>query len=260
MSTPTVVIKYGGHAMDDPALCAAFAAGLARLSARDMRLVVVHGGGPQISAMLKKLHIESRFEQGLRVTDQPTMDVVEMVLCGQVNKAVATLFQQHGARAVGISGKDAALLRARPINPTLGLVGEVHAVDAGVVRTLLDGGYLPVVAPVAMGDDGKSLNVNADTAAGAMAGALHAEYFVLISDVPGVLDADRRLIPALTRARIDALTAEGVIHSGMIPKVGACLHALDAGCRKALILDGRAESSLERYLLEGAPLGTVVEA
>lgn len=260
MSTPTVVVKYGGHAMDDPALCAAFAAGLARLAARGMRLVVVHGGGPQISAMLTRLCIESRFERGLRVTDQPTMDVVEMVLCGQVNKAVATLFQQHGARAVGISGKDAALFRARPVDPALGLVGDVHTVDVGIVRTLLDGGYLPVVAPVAMGDNGESLNVNADTAAGAMAGALRADYFVLISDVPGVLDAEKRLIPSLTRARIDALTAEGVIHSGMIPKVGACLNALDAGCRTALILDGRAEASLERYLLEGAPLGTAVEA
>lgn len=258
-STPTVVIKYGGHAMDDPALCAAFATGLSRLAARGLRLVVVHGGGPQISALLQRLHIESRFEQGLRVTDPATMEVVEMVLCGQVNKAVATLFQQHGVRAVGISGKDAGLFQARPLRPELGLVGEVHAVDVGVVRTLLDGGYLPVVAPVAMGKDGASLNINADTAAGAMAGALHAEYFVLVSDVPGVLDAEKNLLPALTRADIERLKQEGVIHSGMIPKVGACLNALDAGCRKALILDGRADSSLERYLLDGAPLGTVVE-
>lgn len=259
MSTPTVVIKYGGHAMDDAVLCTAFAAALSRLAAQGMRLVVVHGGGPQISGMLKRLNIESHFEQGLRVTDEATMEVVEMVLCGQVNKAVVTQFQRHGMKAVGISGKDAALFQARVLKPELGLVGDVHTVDVGVIRTLLDGGYVPVVAPVAMGPDGVSLNINADTAAGAMAGALRAEYFVLVSDVPGVLDAQKHLLPRLTRKDIAALKSEGVIHSGMIPKVDSCCYALDAGCRKALILDGRAEASLERYLLEGAPLGTVVE-
>lgn len=259
MSTPTVVVKYGGHAMEDPALRGPFADGLARLAASGMRLVVVHGGGPQISALLKRLNIESRFENGLRVTDDATMEVVEMVLCGQVNKAVSTLFQRHGARAVGISGKDAGLFQARVLNPALGHVGEVHTVNTGVVGALLDAGYLPVVAPVAMGSEGASLNINADTAAGVMAGALQAEYFVLVSDVPGVLDADKQLIPSLNRADIALLKEQGVIHGGMIPKVDACLNALDAGCRRALILDGRAESSLERYLLQGAPLGTVVE-
>lgn len=259
VSTPTVVIKYGGHAMDDPALSVPFAAGLARLAASGMRLVVVHGGGPQISSLLNRLHIKSRFEQGLRVTDAATMEVVEMVLCGQVNKAVVTLFQRYGVRAVGISGKDAALFQARPFNAALGLVGEVHTVDVGVVRTLLEGGYLPVVAPVAMGEDGTSLNINADTAAGAMAGALQAAYFVLLSDVPGVLDAEKHLIPTLDRAEIARLREAEVIHGGMIPKVEACLNALNAGCRRSLILDGRAESSLEHYLLHGAPLGTVVE-
>lgn len=259
MSTPTVVIKYGGHAMDDAALCTAFAAALSRLAAQGMRLVVVHGGGPQISGMLQRLHIESRFEQGLRVTDEPTMEVVEMVLCGQVNKAVVTQFQRHGIKAVGISGKDAALFQARVLRPELGLVGDVHTVDVGVVCTLLEGGYVPVVAPVALGPDGASLNINADTAAGALAGALRAEYFVLVSDVPGVLDAEKKLLGRLTRADIAALKTEGVIHSGMIPKVDSCCYALDAGCGKALILDGRAEASLERYLLRGAPLGTVVE-
>lgn len=254
-----VVVKYGGHAMDDPALRAPFAAGLARLTARGMRLVVVHGGGPHINALLRRLNIESRFEQGLRVTDAATMEVVEMVLCGQVNKAVVTLFQRNGVRAVGISGKDAALFQARVRNPALGLVGEVDKVDAGVVRTLLDGGYVPVVAPVGMGEDGSSLNINADTAAGAIAGALRAEFFVLASDVPGVLDAEGTLLPTLNRSAVARLRAEGVIHGGMIPKTEACLNALDAGCRRALILDGRAESSLERCLLDGAPLGTVVE-
>ncbi|MCL2123634.1 MAG: acetylglutamate kinase [Desulfovibrionaceae bacterium] len=259
MSAPTVVIKYGGHAMDDPALSAPFAEGLARLSARGMRLVVVHGGGPQINSMLGRLNIPSRFEHGLRVTDEATMEVVEMILCGSVNKSVVSLFARHGVRAAGISGKDARLLSANRLSEELGLVGEIHSVDPTLVTVLLDAGFVPVIAPVACGADGECYNINADTAAGALAGTMEAEYFVLISDVPGVLDADKRLIPSLTRREAAKLVQEGVVHGGMIPKVLSCLHALDEGCKRALILDGRAESSLERCLLEGAPLGTVVE-
>ena len=258
MNNATVVIKYGGHAMDKPELCTAFASDLAQLSAQDMGFVVVHGGGPQISALLKRLNIESRFENGLRVTDEATMAAVEMVLCGQVNKAVVASFAAHGARAAGISGRDGNLLRAVVKNPALGLVGEVEAVDPALILCLLQGDFVPVVAPVANGPDGQALNINADTAAGALAGALAADYFILISDVPGVLDAEGRLITALTRAEIEKLRAEGVITGGMIPKVESCLHALDAGCQRALILDGRSPSSLRRYLLDDAPLGTVV--
>ena len=231
MSTQTVVIKYGGHAMDKDELNAAFADDMAFLQ-QSMRLVVVHGGGPQINALLNRLAIESRFEKGLRVTDADTMQAVEMVLCGQVNKTVVSRFLQHGARAAGLSGRDAGLLRARGKDPVLGLV------DASVLSCLLDGGFLPVVAPVASGPEGQALNINADTAAGAVAGALHADYFVLISDVPGVLDADKKLIPSLDRARIAELIEAGVINGGMIPKVQSCLHALDEGCSRALILDG----------------------
>ena len=165
-------------------------------------------------------------------------------------------FLQHGARAAGLSGRDAGLLRARVKDPVLGLVGDVEKVDASVLSCLLDGGFLPVVAPVASGPEGQALNINADTAAG----ALHADYFVLISDVPGVLDADKKLIPSLDRARIAELIEAGVINGGMIPKVQSCLHALDEGCSRALILDGRQPSSLRRYLLDGEPLGTVVTA
>ncbi len=258
MNNATVVIKYGGHAMDKPELCTAFATDLAQLSAQDMGFVVVHGGGPQISALLKRLNIESRFENGLRVTDEATMAAVEMVLCGQVNKAVVASFAAHGARAAGISGRDGNLLRAVVKNPALGLVGEVEAVDPALILCLLEGDFVPVVAPVANGPDGQALNINADTAAGALAGALAADYFILISDVPGVLDAEGRLITSLTRAEIEKLRAEGVITGGMIPKVESCLHALDAGCQRALILDGRSPSSLRRYLLDDAPLGTVV--
>ena len=259
MHKTTVVIKYGGHAMDDPALGLAFASGLARLAAHGMRLVVVHGGGPQITDMLERLHISSSFLHGLRVTDAPTMQVVEMILCGQVNKSVVSLFLQHGVRAVGICGKDAAMLSATQLNEELGQVGEITSVDATLVNTLLDAGFVPVIAPVAIGPQSQSFNINADTAAGALAGALGADYFVLISDVPGVLDNQKQLIPRLNRREIGRLVQEGVVFGGMIPKVLSCLHALDEGCSRALILDGRAESSLERYLLEGAPLGTLVE-
>lgn len=256
----TVVIKFGGHAMDKEALCAAFAEDLAFLSAEGTRCVVVHGGGPQISALLERLHIESRFENGLRVTDEATMQAVEMVLCGQVNKDVVRRFAAHGVRAAGISGRDGGLLLASVRQPALGRVGEVDKVDPALVECLLAGGFVPVVAPVASDAAGQPLNINADTAAGALAGALHADYFVLISDVPGVLDGEKRLIPTLDRARSQSLMDEGVICGGMIPKVGSCLHALDAGSRRALILDGREPGSLRRYLYEDAPLGTVVTA
>ena len=282
MSTQTVVIKYGGHAMDKDELNAAFADDMAFLQ-QSMRLVVVHGGGPQINALLNRLAIESRFEKGLRVTDADTMQAVEMVLCGQVNKTVVSRFLQHGARAAGLSGRDAGLLRARVKDPVLGLVGDVEKVDASVLSCLADGvdlghvgdiasvnvkllnalcadEYIPVISSIGVDAAGESYNINADTAAGAVAGALHADYFVLISDVPGVLDADKKLIPSLDRARIAELIEAGVINGGMIPKVQSCLHALDEGCSRALILDGRQPSSLRRYLLDGEPLGTVVTA
>ena len=258
MSHATVVIKYGGHAMDKPELSRAFAQDLALLAGKGMRFVVVHGGGPQISGLLKRLNIESRFADGLRITDAATMEVVEMVLCGQVNKAVVGELAARGVAAAGISGRDGGLLRARRKNPALGLVGDIVSVDPKLPRCLLDGGFVPVVAPVAAGPEEEALNVNADTAAGALAGALGAEYFVLVSDVPGVLDGEGALIPALDGARIAALRESGVISGGMIPKVEACLGALAAGCGRALILDGRAPSSLRRFLLEDAPLGTVV--
>lgn len=258
MNESTVVIKYGGHAMDKPELSRAFAEDLALLAGRGFRLVVVHGGGPQISGLLGRLNIESRFEKGLRVTDAATMEVVEMVLCGQVNKAVVSDLAARGVAAAGISGRDGGLFLARQKNAALGLVGEIVRVDAKLPRCLLDAGFVPVVAPVASGPCGEALNINADTAAGALAGALDAEYFVLISDVPGVLDGEKKLLPRLDGAEIAALRAAGVISGGMIPKVESCLGALAAGCGRALILDGREPGSLRRFLLEGEPLGTVI--
>ncbi len=259
----TVVIKYGGHAMDKEDLRNHFAQSLVNLSkgaaGKPMRFAIVHGGGPHITGMLQRLHIESRFEQGLRVTDDATMDVVEMVLCGHVNKALVTYIQQAGGSCMGISGKDGALFSARVLRPELGRVGEITHVDTRPVTCLWEGGFTPIIAPVAMGASGESLNINADTAAGALAGGLSADYFVLVSDVPGVLNAQGVLLPSLSRTDVDALKADGTIHGGMIPKVDACLHALHAGCHKALILDGRSQASLERYLVDGAPLGTIIQ-
>ncbi|MDR3361381.1 MAG: acetylglutamate kinase [Desulfovibrio sp.] len=258
MKPATVVIKYGGHAMDKTDLGQCFAEDLAFFAAQGMRLVVVHGGGPQITSLLTRLRIESRFVDGLRVTDAATMEAVEMALAGQVNKALVGAFARKNVRAAGICGRDGGLLTARRKNPALGLVGEVTSVDTSLLDCLLDARFVPVVAPVVSGPDNGALNVNADTAAGAVAGALRADFFVLISDVPGVLDANGALIPSLDRAGVARLRGEGVISGGMIPKVEACLNALDAGCARALILDGRAPSSLKRYLLDSEPLGTAI--
>ena len=253
-----LVIKYGGHAMEDAALARAFAGDIARLAQKGTPFVVVHGGGPQISHMLKRLCIESRFVDGLRVTDETTMEVVEMVLAGQVNKDVVSRLAAVGVPAVGVCGRDGHLLTAAYKNPQLGRVGAVTQVDASLLACLLEKHFVPVVAPIASGPDGEAMNVNADTAAGALAGALEASYFVLISDVPGVLDGDGKLLPTLDRATIEELKKSGVINGGMIPKVDACLHALEAGAGQALILDGRAEASLGRYLEQGEPLGTLI--
>ncbi len=254
----TLVVKYGGHAMDDEALRAPFAQSIVELVKKGMRVVIVHGGGPHVNKMLKRLHIESHFVDGLRVTTAETMDVVEMVLLGQVNKAVVSLVQEAGGNAVGICGIDGGLLQGDVLRQELGLVGEVQKVHDDVVQCLLQGDFIPVIAPVAKSPTGQNLNVNADTAAGAIAGALQADYFVLVSDVPGVLDNEKNLLPKLDTASIAQLKEEGVIYGGMIPKVDACLHALQAGCKRALILDGRAEASLQRYLLQDEALGTVI--
>lgn len=261
MQTKYVVIKFGGHTMTDPALRDAFVEDLAPIAASGRRCVVVHGGGPQISSLLKRLNIPSRFEQGLRVTDEAAMEAVEMALSAQVNKELVGAFTAHGAQAVGISGRDGGpLLRAKMRSEVLGRVGDVTEVHPEVLSCLVQGGYVPVVSPIAEDIAGGALNLNADTAAGAVAGALKAEFFVLMSDVPGVLDADKKLLPRLTRADIEALKASGVISGGMIPKVDSCLHALDKGCEKALILNGAERSALRRLLEGDESLGTVVVA
>lgn len=253
-----VVIKYGGHAMDVPELAISFAADLANLLQQGISCVVVHGGGPQINGLLERLRIESSFCDGLRVTDDQVMEVVEMALCGQVNKLVTRDLLCNGVRAAGISGEDGGTLLATRLDERFGRVGEVSTVNTGLLKVLLEGGYTPVVAPVALDAKGQILNINADTAAGSIAGALQAAHFILISDVPGVLDKDGGLIPRLDPGEVTRLLADGTIHSGMIPKVNACLHALARGCNDAIILDGRQPNALRRYLVQGEALGTKV--
>lgn len=256
-SSPLAVIKYGGHAMDDPALNRLFARSLRTVLDAGWRVLVGHGGGPHINALLERLHVSSEFKNGLRVTSPETMEVVEMALAGKVNTFVVSLFCEAGIRAVGLSGKDDACLRARPL-PGLGLVGEVETVNPALVQSLMATGFTPVLAPIGYGPEGISLNINADTATGAMAGALQAEAFILVTDVPGVLDADKKLLPSLTREQVATLRASEVISGGMIPKVESCLHALNCGCQRAIILDGRSAGNLEACLLHQASTGTVL--
>lgn len=262
METKYIVIKFGGHTMTNPALRDAFVQDLAPIAAGGRRCVVVHGGGPQISSLLERLSIESHFEQGLRVTDEPAMQAVEMALSAQVNKELVSALTAHGVPACGISGRDGApLLQAKVRSPKFGRVGDVTAVHPELLSCLVQNGFVPVVSPIAEDEQGGgALNINADTAAGAVAGALQAEFFVLMSDVPGVLDADKKLLPELTRAQIQELKDSGVINGGMIPKVDSCLHALDMGCQKALILNGGEKSALRRLLEGDTSLGTVVLA
>ncbi len=261
METKYIVIKFGGHTMTDPALRDAFAQDLAPLAASGRQCVVVHGGGPQISSLLERLSIPSRFEQGLRVTDDAAMQAVEMALSAQVNKELVTAMTAAGAMACGISGRDGApLLKARVRDKKLGRVGDVTEVHPELIACLVSGGFVPVVSPIAEDEQGGALNINADTAAGAIAGALQAEFFVLMSDVPGVLDADKKLLHELTAADIQALKDEGTIQGGMIPKVDSCLHALSMGCSKALILNGAEKSALRRLLEGETGLGTVIRS
>lgn len=254
-----IVIKYGGHAMEDMELNRIFCRDLAEL-ADDRDFIVVHGGGPQIAENLRRLDIPSRFREGLRVTDDATLEVVEAALCGTVNKKVVRDLLREGLSALGISGIDGAFIRADIICPELGRVGEVRKVDAALPLKLLRAGFLPVIAPLGIDENFQPLNINADTAAGAIAGALRADYFVLVSDVPGVLDGKGQLLPKLSWAEIEDLRGRGVISGGMIPKVLACHHALKNGCEKALILDGRKQGSLKKFLENGEPLGTVIVA
>jgi acetylglutamate kinase len=269
----TIVVKYGGHAMGEEAVARKFAADAVLLKLLGVHPVVVHGGGPQISAMLKRLAIKSTFVEGLRVTDEAMVEVVEMVLAGTVNKMVTGLINRAGALAVGICGKDGGLIRARKLRRTtidpgsrieheldLGFVGEPEHVDVRVIHALTGAGLIPVIAPVGVGEDGQTYNINADTVAAAIAGALGASRLLMLTDVPGVLDTEKRLIPELSIADVAARIADGTITGGMIPKVENCVEAVQQGVRAAVILDGRVRHAclLELFITHG--VGTLIHA
>ena len=269
----TFVVKYGGHAMGDPELAKDFAEDVVLLRAVGINPVVVHGGGPQIGAMLKKLGVESRFVDGLRVTDKATADVAEMVLSGAINKELVRWIAGAGGKAVGISGKDGGLVTARKVSRTtrdpdshiekvvdLGFVGEPARIDTTLIETLCAAGMIPVIAPIAPGADGATYNINADTMAGAIAAALGAARLFLLTDVAGVLDRDGNLLPDLQPGDIARLQAEGAITGGMIPKLETCIHAVEAGCEAAVVLDGRVPHAMLLEIFTERGAGTLIRA
>ncbi len=267
----TFVVKYGGHAMGDPELARDFAEDVVLLRAIGINPVVVHGGGPQIGAMLKKLGVESQFVDGLRVTDKATAEVAEMVLSGAINKELVGWIAGAGGKAIGLSGKDGGLVTARKVSRTakdpdsqieqaidLGFVGEPETVDTSVIETVCAAGMIPVIAPIAAGVDGNTYNINADTMAGAIAAALGAARLFLLTDVTGVLDMGGNLLTDLTPEDIARLQGDGTISGGMIPKLETCVHAVEAGCEAAVVLDGRVPHAmlLEFFTSKGA--GTLI--
>lgn len=267
----TVVVKYGGHAMYDEQMARDFAKDMILLEQAGVNPVVVHGGGPQIGAMLNRLNIKSEFAAGLRVTDKATMDVVEMVLAGLINKQIVGFINNEGGRAIGLCGKDGNMVTAHKLTRTivddttkqeqeidLGFVGEPHHVDSRVLDALLGRELIPVLAPVCNGDDGQTYNVNADTFAGAIAGALKAKRLLLLTDVPGVLDKNKNLIPELTVSKIHELIADGTITGGMIPKVETCIYALEQGVEGVVILDGKVPHAVLLELLTDHGAGTLI--
>ena len=266
----TVVIKYGGHAMVDAELQKSFALNVILLKYIGINPVIVHGGGPQIGQMLKQLNIVSEFRQGLRVTDDATMDVVEMVLVGKVNKNIVNLINLNGGMAVGLSGKDGRLISARKLEMVLekadappeiidlGKVGEVTGINTALLNTLLSQGFIPVIAPVGVDEEGETYNINADTVAGAVAAAMGAKRLVLLTDVSGVLDKDRVLISSLDIAEASQAMASGLLTGGMIPKVTCCMEAVEAGVEKAHILDGRVENCIILEFFTTSGIGTEI--
>ncbi|MEN8720800.1 MAG: acetylglutamate kinase [Oceanococcaceae bacterium] len=256
----TVVVKYGGNAMIDPKLQSGFARDIVLMKLVGIDPVVVHGGGPQIGQLLDRLGKKSEFIGGMRVTDAETMDVVEMVLGGLVNKQIVSLINQHGGRAVGLTGKDGGLIRARQIEgeDDLGRVGVVEAIDPDVVLNLEQGGFIPVIAPVGVDGEGRTYNINADLVAGTLAGVLKAEKLMLLTNTSGVLDRDGQLLTGLSPQRVQALIADGTIYGGMLPKIRCALDAVASGVRAAHIIDGRVEHACLLELFTDAGVGTLI--
>lgn len=266
----TFVIKYGGHAMSDERLKESFALDVIMLKSLGINTVIVHGGGPQINETLKRYGIVSEFVRGMRVTDGETMSVVEMVLVGQVNKEVVGYLNQHGGKAVGLCGKDGSLLLSKKLlqeipgdngaveKVDIGYVGDVVKVNTDLIQTLEKGGYLPVIAPVGVGPEGESYNINADVVAGRVAAALNAEKLILLTDTPGVLDKDKALIQKIKVAQIHGLIEDESITGGMIPKVVCCAEALRDGVKKSHIIDGRMEHSVLLEIFTDVGIGTEI--
>ncbi len=267
----TFVVKYGGHAMGSPEAAQDFAEDVVLLKAVGINPVVVHGGGPQIGAMLTKLGVESRFIDGLRVTTKETADIAEMVLCGAINKELVGWIAKAGGKALGISGKDAGLVTATKVTRTardpdsniesvvdLGFVGEPSKIDPTIIHTASAAGMIPVIAPIGVGEDGHTYNINADTMAGAIAAALGAARLFLLTDVPGVLGKDKQLLTELTPADIARLAGDGTISGGMIPKLETCVHAVEAGCEAAVVLDGRVPHAMLIEVFTAGGAGTMI--
>jgi len=267
----TVVIKYGGNAMVDEELKKNFARDIVLMKLVGINPVVVHGGGPQIGQLLTRLGMESEFIQGMRVTDRETMDVVEMVLGGLVNKEIVNLINQHGGAAVGLTGKDGALIRARkmmvkrnapeleaPEIIDIGHVGEVESVDASVVDMLVQGNFIPVIAPIGVGRDGLSYNINADLVAGKVAEVLQAEKLVLLTNTPGLLDKQGKLLTGLSAEDVDGLIADGTIYGGMLPKIACALDAVRSGVGSSVIVDGRVKHAVLLELFTDEGIGTLI--
>jgi acetylglutamate kinase len=268
----TVVIKYGGHAMGNARLAESFARDVVLLEQSGVKPVVVHGGGPQIGALLERLHIQSEFSGGLRVTDKATVEVVEMVLAGTINKQIVCEINRLGGRACGISGKDASLMTARKLTRTerdphsniekvidLGFVGEPAEVNPQIVEVLAANDMIPVIAPIGFSTEGVTYNINADTFASALAGSLKAKRLLLLTDVAGVLDNNKQLLPRLTASKARELIADGTITGGMIPKVEGCLDVVDAGVEGVVIIDGRVPHAVLLELFTEHGVGTLIE-
>lgn len=255
-----ITIKFGGHAMGEQAFVDSFAADMVLLRQVGTKPVIVHGGGPQIGNMLSRLEIESNFVNGLRVTDEATISVVEMVLSGAINKSLVAAIAKAGGQAVGISGKDGNLIKARKLSKTadLGYVGEPEEIDIAVITALMDHDLMPVIAPVGLGEDGHTYNINADTAAGALAGAMGATRLLMLSDVAGILDKDGNLIQHVGLSGARALIKDGTVQGGMIPKLETCIKAVEEGAEAAVIMDGRVPHAVLVELFTEHGIGTLI--
>ncbi|MBL8480989.1 MAG: acetylglutamate kinase [Rhodocyclaceae bacterium] len=266
----TIVIKYGGNAMTDEVLKRGFARDVVLLKLVGMNPVVVHGGGPQIDELLRRIGKQGEFVQGMRVTDEETMNVVEMVLGGSVNKEIVNLLNQAGGRAVGLTGQDGGFIRAKKLlmpkldNPEefldVGLVGEIVSIDPSIITFLDSGDFIPVIAPIGVGPEGQSYNINADVVAGKLAEILKAEKLVLLTNTPGVLDKQGNLLTGVTPRDIDEMVADGTLSGGMLPKIGSALDAARSGVRSVHIIDGRVEHALLLEILTDAGVGTLIKS